>query len=69
MWFCNFFIRMAEGQDPQIGDLIKSDGNGCGVVQEDDVIRSKTIGKITSTIKQEVYDDGSFLVTCVLYCG
>jgi len=65
----NYFIRMAEDQEPEIGDLVESDGNGCGVVQDDDIIRSKTVGKITSTIKQKVYDDGSFLVTCVLYCG
>ena len=65
----NYFIRIAPGQTPEDGDLIESAGNGCGKVQDDDVIRSKTVGKVTSTIKQKVYDDGSFLVTCVLYCG
>ena len=65
----NYFIRVANGQTPKIGDLIESDGNGCGVVQDDDIIRSKTVAKITSTIPQMTYDDGSFLVTCVLCCG
>jgi hypothetical protein len=65
----NYVIRMAAGQEPQIGDLVEADGNGCAVVQDDDIIRTKTVAKITSTIKQVTYDDGSFLVTCVLYCG
>ena len=65
----NYVIRMAAGQEPQIGDLVEADGNGCAVVQDDDIIRTKTIAKVTSTIKQVTYDDGSFLVTCVLYCG
>jgi hypothetical protein len=65
----NYFIRIASGQTLEIGDLIESDGNGCGRVQDDDIIRSKTVGKVTSTIPQRVYDDGSFLVTAVLYCG
>jgi hypothetical protein len=65
----NYVIRMAEGQTPEIGDLVVSDGTGCAVVQSDDSIRTKTIAKITSTIKQVTYEDGSFLVTCVLYCG
>lgn len=65
----NYFIRMAPDQNVKIGDLIESNGNGCGKVQDDDIIRSKTVCKITSTIKQRVYNDGSYLVTCVLYCG
>jgi hypothetical protein len=65
----NYVIRMAEGQEPEIGDLVEADGTGCAVVQSDDIIRTKTVAKITSTIPQVTYDDGSFLVTCVLYCG
>jgi hypothetical protein len=65
----NYVIRMAEGQEPEIGDLVEADGTGCAVVQDDDIIRTKTVAKITSTIPQVTYDDGSFLVTCVLYCG
>tara|TARA_R100000353_G_scaffold172355_1_gene137464 strand:+ start:5 stop:871 length:867 start_codon:yes stop_codon:yes gene_type:complete len=65
----NFFIRIAAGQTPQIGDLIEANGAGCGVCQSDDIIRSKTVGKITSTTPQKIYDDGTFLLTAVLYCG
>jgi hypothetical protein len=65
----NYFVRIANGETLEIGSLIEADGNGCGIVQNDDIIRSKTVAKITSTIPQEVYDDGSFLVTCVLCCG
>jgi hypothetical protein len=65
----NYVIRMAAGQEPAIGDLVEADGTGCAVVQDDDIIRTKTVAKITSTIPQVTYDDGSFLVTCVLYCG
>jgi hypothetical protein len=65
----NYVIRMAAGQEPEIGDLVEADGTGCAVVQDDDIIRTKTVAKITSTIPQVTYDDGSFLVTCVLYCG
>jgi len=65
----NYFIRIKSGQSLETGDLIESDGTGCGVVQSDDIIRSKTVAKVTSTTPQKVYTDGSFLVTCVLYSG
>ena len=65
----NYFIRIASGQTVAIGDLIEADGSGCGVVQSDDIIRSKTVAKVTSTTAQKTYDDGSFLITCVLCCG
>jgi hypothetical protein len=65
----NYLIRMAPGETPAIGDLFQSAGNGCAIVQDDDIVRSSTVGKVTSTLAQRTYDDGSFLVTCVLYCG
>jgi hypothetical protein len=65
----NYFIRIAAQETVQIGDLISSDGTGCGVVQATDAITSKTVAKVTSTKKHTVYQDGSYLVTCVLYCG
>ncbi len=65
----NYFVRIAPDQVVNIGDLIESNGDGCGRVQSDDIIRSKTVCKVTSTIKQRVYADGSYLVTAVLYCG
>jgi len=65
----NYVIRMAADQNPQIGDLIESNGDGCGKVQDNDNVTSKTVAKITSNLKQVTYEDGSFLVSCVLYCG
>jgi len=47
------------------GDLLESNGDGTAKVQSDDVIRSKTIGKVTIGNS----DTGVKLVSCVLYCG
>jgi len=65
----NYFIRMKSGETVAIGDLVESNGDGTGKVQSDDIIRSKTVGKITSTNVIKTYSDGSFLVTAVLYAG
>ena len=65
----NYFIRMQAGQTPEIGDYVESAGDGTARVQSDDILRSKTIAKITSTIPQVTYEDNSFLVTCTLHCG
>ena len=65
----NYVIRMAAGQQVKAGDLVISDGTGCGIVQADDVIRSCTVGKVTSAEPQRTYPDGSFLVPAVLYAG
>jgi len=47
------------------GDLLESNGDGTAKVQSDDIVRSKTIGKVTignsnTSVK---------LVSCVMYCG
>ena len=47
------------------GDLLESNGDGTAKVQSDDVIRSKTIGKVTIGNS----NTGVKLVSCVLYCG
>jgi hypothetical protein len=47
------------------GDLLESNGDGTAKVQADDIIRSKTIGKVTIGDS----DTGVKLVPCVLYCG
>ena len=47
------------------GDLLESNGDGTAKVQSDDIIRSKTIGKVT--IGSD--DSDVKLVSCVLYCG
>jgi hypothetical protein len=63
------WIRISPEEDPVLGDLIESNGDGCARVQADDVIRSSTIGKISSTTRTQIYEDGSYLLPCVLYCG
>ena len=63
------WCRINSSVTVEIGDLLTSNGDGTAKVQSDDIIRSKTIGKVTSTIKVETYDDGSYLVPVVLYCG
>ena len=47
------------------GDLLESNGDGTAKVQSDDIVRSKTIGKVT--IGNSSSDVKS--VSCVLYCG
>lgn len=64
-----FVVRIAAGVTVQIGDLLESNGDGCAKVQDDDVIRSKTIGKVTSVTPSTTYADGSYTVPAVLYCG
>ena len=47
------------------GDLLESNGDGTAKVQSDDIVRSKTIGKVAIGNS----DTGVKLVSCVLYCG
>jgi hypothetical protein len=69
-FFCamtgDMIIRIAEGVTVQRGDLLMSAGNGTAKPQDDDIIRSKTIAKVTSTHVTCTYDDGSYCVPCVL---
>lgn len=51
----------------QGGDLLMSKGDGTAIPQEDDLIRSYTIGKVT--IGTWTSNDTIHLVPCVLYCG
>jgi hypothetical protein len=46
-----------------------SNGDGTGTIQPDDIIKSCTVGKVTSTEKIRSYEDGSYIVPAVLYCG
>jgi hypothetical protein len=62
----DFIIRIAEGVTVQRGDLLMSAGDGTAKPQDDDIIRSKTIAKVTSTHVTCTYDDGSYCVPCVL---
>ena len=62
----DFIIRIAQGVAVQRGDLLMSAGDGTAKPQDDDIIRSKTIAKVTSTHVSETYADGSYCVPCVL---
>jgi hypothetical protein len=62
----DFIIRIAEGVTVQRGDLLMSAGDGTAKTQDDDIIRSKTIAKVTSTNVSCTYEDGSYCVPCVL---
>ena len=59
-------IRIAQGVTVARGDLLISAGDGTAKTQDDDIVRSKTIAKVTSTIVSHTYDDGTYLVPCVL---
>jgi hypothetical protein len=62
----DFVIRIAAGTTVERGDLLMSAGDGTAKPQDDDIIRSKTIAKVTSTNVSCTYDDGSYCVPCVL---
>tara|TARA_R100001129_G_scaffold60528_1_gene41179 strand:- start:2486 stop:3931 length:1446 start_codon:yes stop_codon:yes gene_type:complete len=59
-------IRIAQDTTVARGDLLMSAGDGTAKPQGDDIVRSKTIAKVTSITKSHIYDDGSYLVPCVL---
>ena len=62
----DFIIRIAEGTTVERGDLLMSAGDGTAKPQDDDIIRSKTVAKVTSTNVTCTYEDGSYCVPCVL---
>ena len=62
----DMIIRIAQGTIVQRGDLLMSAGDGTAKPQGDDIVRSKTIAKVTSTHVTCTYADGSFCVPCVL---
>jgi len=59
-------IRIAQGTTVARGDLLMSAGDGTAKPQGDEIVRSKTIAKVTSTNVSHTYDDGTYLVPCVL---
>jgi hypothetical protein len=59
-------IRVGKDVTVNRGDLLMSAGDGTAKPQGDDIVRSKTIAKVTSTHVTRTYDDGSYLVPCVL---
>jgi len=62
----DMIIRIAQGVTVQRGDLLMSAGDGTAKPQGDDIVRSKTVAKVTSTHVTCTYADGSFCVPCVL---
>jgi hypothetical protein len=62
----DMIIRIAQGTTVQRGDLLMSAGNGTAKPQGDDIVRSKTIAKVTSNHVTCTYADGSYCVPCVL---
>jgi hypothetical protein len=62
----DMIIRIAEGVVVQKGDLLMSAGDGTAKPQGDDIVRSKTIAKVTSNHVTCTYADGSYCVPCVL---
>jgi hypothetical protein len=62
----DMIIRIAQGTTVARGDLLMSAGDGTAKPQGDDIVRSKTIAKVTSTHVSNTYEDGSFCVPCVL---
>ena len=62
----DMIIRIAQGVTVQRGDLLMSAGDGTAKPQGDDIVRSKTVAKVTSTHVTCTYPDGSYCVPCVL---
>jgi hypothetical protein len=62
----DMIIRIAQGTTVARGDLLMSAGNGTAKPQGDDIVRAKTIAKVTSTHVTCTYEDGSYCVPCVL---
>jgi hypothetical protein len=62
----DMIIRIAQGVAVQRGDLLMSAGDGTAKPQGDDIVRSKTVAKVTSNHVTCTYADGSYCVPCVL---
>ena len=62
----DMIIRIAAGTTVARGDLLMSAGDGTAKPQGDDIVRAKTIAKVTSTNVTCTYEDGSYCVPCVL---
>ena len=59
-------IRVAGSTTVARGDLLESAGDGTAKPQSDDIVRSKTVAKVTSGIAHTTYADGSKVYPCVL---
>jgi hypothetical protein len=59
-------VRVGAATTITRGDLLESAGDGTAKPQSDDIVRSKTVAKITSTTSTATYSDGSKAYPCVL---
>ena len=64
-----FVVRIHKDETIAIGDYLQSKGDGTAKKQADDILRSSTIAKVTSTEKTITHSDGSYCVPCTLHCG
>ena len=62
----DYIIRVAGSTTVARGDLLESAGDGTAKPQSDDIIRSKTVAKVTSGIAHTTYPDGTKTYPCVL---
>jgi len=62
----DMIIRIGKDVVVERGQLLMSAGDGTAKPQGDDIIRNKTIAKVTSNHVTCVYEDGSYCVPCVL---
>ena len=63
----DFIVRVAPGVTVENGDLLtSSDVEGCAVPQDDDLVHSYTIAKVTSITHAFDYPDGSYAVPCTI---
>tara|TARA_R110000765_G_scaffold242569_1_gene345108 strand:+ start:149 stop:1573 length:1425 start_codon:yes stop_codon:yes gene_type:complete len=62
----DYVIRVGSDFDGAVGDLLESAGDGTAKIQDDDVVRSKTIARVTGSTKIHEYADGSFAIPCII---
>ena len=62
----DYIIRVGAATTITRGDLLESAGDGTAKPQSDDIVRSKTVAKITSGIAHTTYPDGTKTYPCVL---
>lgn len=64
-----FSVRVNRGAEVERGDLLVSNGDGTAWPQDDDIVRSSTLGKVVSAKPIMHHEDGSYLVSVALMCG
>ena len=62
----DFIVRVGAATTITRGDLLESAGDGTAKPQSDDIVRSKTVAKVTSGIAHTTYPDGTKTYPCVL---